>query len=222
MSFPKGFVDRYLDPGDSLSEILFGLIMTLTFTLGAGIFVREDPDAARELLIATVGCNVAWGIIDALMYLAGQRFERGRRARLADAIRAEASEEKAARRVAEELDEFLERVTEESDRASLYRKIARSVREREPPSSRLTREDVYGAIASFWLVFFSSIPAALPYAFLDEAWVALRVSNAILIGLLFVIGYRWARHTNLPPKRMGFSLMVGGLALVVISIALGG
>jgi VIT1/CCC1 family predicted Fe2+/Mn2+ transporter len=215
-------LDRYLEPGDSLSEILFGLIMTLTFTLGAGIFVREDPDAARELLIATVGCNVAWGIIDALMYLAGQRFERGRRARVADAIRAEASEEMAARRVAGELDEFLERVTEESDRVSLYRKIARSVRAGGPPSSRLTREDVGGAVASFFLVFFSSIPAALPFLFLDEPWTALRFSNAILIGLLFVVGYRWARHTNLPPLRVGIGLMVGGLALVLIAIALGG
>lgn len=219
---PMGLVDRYLAPGDSLSEILFGLIMTLTFTLGAGIMLREDPTAGRDLLIATVGCNIAWGIIDGLMYLAGQRFERGRRARIADAMRADASEEAAARRVAVELDEFLEHVTEESDRASLYRKIARSIRSGEPRSAKLTRQDVYGAFASFWLVFFSSIPAALPYAFFDEAWIALRFSNAILIGLLFVIGYRWARHTNLPPKRMGFSLMVGGLALVLIAIALGG
>jgi VIT1/CCC1 family predicted Fe2+/Mn2+ transporter len=222
MTLGTGFVDRYLSPGDSLSEILFGLIMTLTFTLGAGILVRENPDAARELLIATVGCNVAWGIIDGLMYLAGERFERGRRARIADVIRGEASEEAAARILATELDEFLGRVTEESDRAFLYRKIARSIRSSEPAQARFTREDVYGAVASFWLVFFSSIPAALPYVFLDEAWVALRLSNAILIGLLFGIGYRWARHTNLPPKRVGFALMVGGLAMVLVAIALGG
>jgi len=212
----------YLAPGDSLSEILFGLIMTLTFTLGAGIMVREDPDAARELLIATVGCNIAWGLIDGLMYLAGQRFERGRRARLADAIRAETNEERAVLRVAGELDELLERVTEESDRASLYRKIARSVREGGPTSTRFTRDDVYGAVESFFLVFVSSIPAALPFVFFDEAWTALRFSNAILIGLLFVVGYRWARHTNLPPLRVGFALMVGGLALVLLAIALGG
>jgi VIT1/CCC1 family predicted Fe2+/Mn2+ transporter len=218
----QGLIDRYLDPGDSLSEILFGLIMTLTFTLGAGIFVREDPQAARELLIATVGCNIAWGLIDALMYLAGQRFELGRRARLVDAIRAEASEEKAAQRVAQEFDELLGRVTEESDRASLYRKIVRSVREGEAPPVRLTREDVSGAVASFLLVFSCSIPAALPFFFFDEAWVALRVSNAILIGLLFVVGYRWARHTNLPPVRTGLSLLVGGLGLVAVALALGG
>jgi VIT1/CCC1 family predicted Fe2+/Mn2+ transporter len=218
----RGFLDRFLDPGDSLSEVLFGLIMTLTFTLGAGIMVREDPDGGRELLIATIGCNVAWGLIDGLMYLAGQRFERGRRARLADAIRGERDEERAMSLVAGELDEMLERVTDARARDALYRKIVRSVREGEVPPARLTREDVSGAVASFFLVFFSSIPAALPFLFLDEAWIALRFSNALLIGLLFVVGYRWARHTNLPPKRMGFSLMVGGLVLVLVAIALGG
>jgi VIT1/CCC1 family predicted Fe2+/Mn2+ transporter len=215
-------LERYLSPGDSLSEILFGLIMTLTFTLGAGIFVREDPDAARELLIATVGCNIAWGLIDGLMYLAGQRFERGRRARLADAIRGEPDEERAVRLVAGEVDELLERVTEPSERASLYRNIVRSVREGAPPSVRLSREDLYGALASFGLVFSSSIPAALPFFFVDEAWVALRISNAILIALLFGVGYRWARHTSLPPLRFGLALLVGGVLMVLVALALGG
>jgi VIT1/CCC1 family predicted Fe2+/Mn2+ transporter len=196
--------------------------MTLTFTLGAGILVREDPGAARELLVATVGCNLAWGLIDGLMYLAGQRFERGRRARLADVIRAEANEERAARLVAGELDELLERVTEPNDRDSLYRRIVRSVKSAEAPSIRLTREDFYGAVASFLLVFFCTLPAALPFAFVEDPRRALRLSNAILIGLLFVIGYRWARHTSLPPVRTGVSLMVCGLALVLIAIALGG
>jgi VIT1/CCC1 family predicted Fe2+/Mn2+ transporter len=217
-----GLLDRALSPADSLSEILFGLIMTLTFTLGAGILVREDPDAAQGLLAATLGCNIAWGLIDGLMYLAGQRFERGRRARLADAIRAEANEEKAARLVASELNEILERVTEPGDRDSLYRRIVRSVRSGDTPSMRLTGEDWYGAVASFLLVFFCTLPAALPFAFVEDTRRALRLSNAILIGLLFVVGYRWARHTSLPPVRTGFSLMAGGLGMVLVAIALGG
>jgi VIT1/CCC1 family predicted Fe2+/Mn2+ transporter len=219
----QGLLDRFLDPGDSLSEILFGLIMTLTFTLGAGILVREDEGAARELLVATVGCNIAWGLIDALMYLAGQRFERGRRVRLRETIRGEASEDKAIRLVASELDELLERVTEADDRDSLYRKIVRSIREGGASTTAgLTRQDVYGAVASFFLVFLTTVPAALPFAFVADAREALRLSNAILIGLLFVVGYRWARHTSLKPLRTGVSLMVGGLALVLIAIALGG
>ncbi|HXV60271.1 MAG TPA: VIT1/CCC1 transporter family protein [Vicinamibacteria bacterium] len=221
-TFREGLISRYLAPGDSLSEILFGIIMTLTFTLGAGVLVREGPDAARELLAATVGCNVAWGLIDGIMYLGGMRFERARRARLRDAIRGAASAERAARLVAGELDEILEHVTDPSERAALYRRIVRAVQQREPPSARLNREDVFGAVASFWLVFFSSVPAAVPFLFIDNAWVALRVSNAILIGSLFLVGYRWARHTNLPPLRAGLALMIGGMLLVIVAIALGG
>ncbi len=71
-----------------LSELLFGLIMTLTFTLGAGMLVQEGPDAVRELLIATIGCNIAWGIIDGVFYINGQIFERARLARLGTMIRA--------------------------------------------------------------------------------------------------------------------------------------
>jgi VIT1/CCC1 family predicted Fe2+/Mn2+ transporter len=119
-----------------------------------------------------------------------------------------------------ELDELLERVTEESDRAPCTaRSRARSGGE-PPRETHAGRR--HGAIASFFLVFSCSVPAALPFVFFDEAWTALRFSNAILIGLLFVVGYHWARHTNLPPKRVGFALMVGGLALVLMAIALGG
>jgi len=56
----------------------------------------------------------------------------------------------------------------------------------------LALADFKGALASFWLVFFGSIPAALPFLVIDDAWIALRVSNAILLGLLFLAGFLWA------------------------------
>jgi hypothetical protein len=62
----SSLMHRYLDPAPSLGEIMFGLIMTLTFTLGAGIIIDDEGrEGARELLIALVGCNIAWGVIDA-------------------------------------------------------------------------------------------------------------------------------------------------------------
>jgi hypothetical protein len=51
-----------------MGEILFGLIMTLTFTLAAGIVIQEEGRAgAREMLIGILGCNLAWGIIDGVL-----------------------------------------------------------------------------------------------------------------------------------------------------------
>ena len=58
----SSIAERYLDPATSLGEILFGLIMTLTFTLGAGLIIEEEGrEGARQLLIATIGCNIALG-----------------------------------------------------------------------------------------------------------------------------------------------------------------
>lgn len=218
----KSVMEKYLAPGDSLSELLFGLIMTLTFTLGAGLMLREDPNAARDLLIATIGCNIAWGIIDGSLYVSGQIFERARMARLGQLIRGADSEEAAAQVVEEELADLVGVTVDAGEREDLYRRMARHVRASRARPRGLVRADLSGAIASFWLVFFGSIPAALPFLFIDDAWIALRVSNAILIALLFIAGYRWAAYTALRPWLTGLLFTVAGVGLVVMAIALGG
>ncbi len=77
----QGWVKRSLEPGERMGEILFGLIMVLTFTLTAGLSVREGPEGVHELLVAAIGCNIAWGIIDGVFYVMGALFEKrcGRR-----------------------------------------------------------------------------------------------------------------------------------------------
>ena len=79
-----------------------------------------------------------------------------------------------------------------------------------------------GAFTSFWLVVISSIPAAIPFLLLDDARLALHASNGILLALLFMIGYRWARYTTGGPWLVGFAFLLGGVALVAAAIALGG
>jgi VIT1/CCC1 family predicted Fe2+/Mn2+ transporter len=221
-SFSLSIARKYLEPGESLAEILFGLIMTLTFTLAAGLMVQEGPEAVRELLIATVGCNVAWGLIDAVLYINGQIFERARLARIGSMIRGAGTEDEAAVIVEQELEDLIGTSGDAAGRADLHRRVARYVRVSAPRPRGVTRADLYGAIASFWLVFFASIPAAMPFLFIDDAWTALRVSNGVLILLLFVTGYRWAQYTALRPWLTGLTLMVVGVVLVAIAIALGG
>jgi len=219
---PRLTLSKYLEPGESLAEILFGLIMTLTFTTGAGLLVRQSPDAVRELLVATIGCNVAWGIIDAAFYVSGQVYERARLARLGQLIRRAESEEKAAAVLEEELGELMELALEAGAHRELYQRMARHVRATEQRAPRITGADLQGALASFWMVFFASIPAAVPFLVLHDAWIALRVSNGILVLLLFLTGYLWARHTSLRPWLTGTTLMVSGIALVAVAVALGG
>src|SRR5215467_10140844 len=61
---------RVLEPVERVQEVLFGLIMVLTFTgsLSVAEAGRED---VRTMLIGALGCNIAWGIIDAVLYLMG-------------------------------------------------------------------------------------------------------------------------------------------------------
>ncbi len=78
------------------------------------------------------------------------------------------------------------------------------------------------AVGVFVLVFGATLPAALPYFLIDDAWVAQRASNALLIGILFYVGYRWAKYTSFGPLIAGFVVVGLGVALVSIAIALGG
>jgi hypothetical protein len=219
----KIFALRSVDPGTSLGEVLFGLIMTLTFTLGAGIIIEEEGrEGARQLLIAAVGCNIAWGIIDGALYMVGQLFDRGRLQRLGLAIRRTADSNAAKDLVAGEFDELLEPVTTPAEREALYRRVADNVRSNSGAENRLTKADFLGAWASFWLVVLTSLPAAIPFLLIDDAQLALRTSNGVLLAFLFATGYWWSRYTLGRPWLVGLCFLAGGLGLVAVAIALGG
>lgn len=214
----------HLDPATALSEVLFGLIMTLTFTLSAGLIIEDEGrQGARQLLIAVIGCNIAWGIIDGALYLTGELFNRGRLRKLGQAIRRAPSQAIAIEHVSEELDPLLTSVLEPTDRDLLYERIVAAI-EAKPHGDvvRVTREDWRGAFASFWLVLLSSLPAAAPFLLIDNARLALRISNALLVGLLFLTGYWWARYTLGKPWVVGTAFLAIGFLLVLAAIALGG
>ena len=68
-----------LDPIDRISEVLFGLFMVLTFT-GTLSVASAGRDDVRTMLIAAIGCNTAWGFVDAVMYVLRSMVARGHRA----------------------------------------------------------------------------------------------------------------------------------------------
>ena len=67
---------RVLEPTERFSEILFGLIMVLTFT-GSLSAASSGRSEVRTMLIGAIGCNLAWGIVDAIMYLLNLARRRG-------------------------------------------------------------------------------------------------------------------------------------------------
>jgi hypothetical protein len=211
----------HLAPGERMGELLFGLIMVLTFTLGAGIELG-DREEARELLIAIIGCNTAWGIIDAALYLMGRLSERGRLHRLAKSIQAAPTSEQALALVDAELDERLPASVRPEVRTALDAHVLERVRGMKLEANRLTAADAWAGLAVFWLVFLAALPAALPFLLIREPQIAMRTSNAILIGLLFYVGWRWASYTGASRWRTGLFMALLGVGLVLVAIPLGG
>jgi VIT1/CCC1 family predicted Fe2+/Mn2+ transporter len=131
-------------------------------------------------------------------------------------------ETQAAALLATRFDEVLELALDKPERDALYLRLAHNVRLKPPMRPSLRREDWSGALTSGLLVIFTTLPAALPFAFIDNAYVAMRTSNAVLLAMLFFTGFGWARYTTLRPLLVGTVFLLGGLGLVLIAIPLGG
>ena len=218
----KAFVQRHLDPGDRLGEVLFGLVMVLTITLTTELALEDGRAGARELLIAAIGCNVAWGIIDGGMYVMGAMLERARRAKAIIAVQQAPDEASALGVVAGTLDGTLVSLQPEDDRLRVYRQVREMALRATPSPTRLLREDLLGGVACFLLVVLSVVPVVLPFVFIRDPWLALRVSNGLLVVLLFVTGYEWGRHANTNRWLTAVAFLAVGLLLVGVAIALGG
>jgi hypothetical protein len=220
-SHPR-LIHRYLEPTSILNEAVFGLVMTLTFTLGAGLVVKEGPDATRELLIGVLGCNLAWGIIDGMILIMGGMLERSQKAQLIVRLRGLDNEDERMAIVRARVEPAIAPYLEPGEREPIYQAVARTLKGTEPERIQPRRDEVLGAIATTWIVFACSLPAVLPFLFMDDRFLALRVSNALLLAMLFVVGYRWALLTSSRPWVVGSSLLLTGLIMVLIAIPLGG
>ena len=206
-----------------MGEVLFGLIMVLTFTVGARLLMEEEGLDARELIVAAVGCNIAWGVIDAVLFMLGALFYRGQRARFYRALRNARNDAEALATVREEFsleDEPLAILPE--DRVRLHQSILALTAQAVPARARLLPRDFAGAFAVFALVSATALPGVIPFLLLGDSELALRLSNLVLILLLFVVGYWWAHYTDARPWRVGLSVMLLGVGLVLVAIALGG
>ena len=210
---------RFLDPVERTSEVLFGLIMalTITTTFSAATAGRED---VRTLLVATLGCNIAWGLVDAVMFLMTSLTERGHGLMTLRAVRRAARPGDAHRVIAGAIPPVLATLMTADDLERVRQGLLRM--EEPPPSPRLTTADWLGATAVFLLVFLATLPVVIPFVLFREAQFALRISNLVALVMLFAAGYQLARHGGHRPWRTGISVVLLGIALVGIAIALGG
>jgi hypothetical protein len=212
-------VRRVLDPMERISETLFGLIMALTFICSLGIATAGNIEI-QTILIGALGMNLAWGIVDGGLYLLARINEQGHRILTLRKVRQAPNPETGRRVIADALSPDLGAVLP-SEQLELIRQKLQQL----PESSgrpRLTKDDWIGATGICLLSFLATFPLVIPFIILGDARLALRVSYAVAIVMLFCCGYVLGYRSGLQPWAAGLSMVAFGGTLVSVAVALGG
>lgn len=208
-----------LDVVDRVSEMCFGLFMALTF-VGAVSTSATGQDASSTLFRAALGCNLAWGLADAVMYLLHTLTGRGKHLTLALAVRNAPDAATGVRVVRNALPpligSFLTDVEVEPLRINLLNLKPL------PDRARLHVIDLLRAVRVFFIVVLSTFPVVLPFVLIDDVPRALLTSRVLSVAMLFGAGFVLGRYAGLGAWRAGLGMTVIGVFLTMAIIALGG
>ena len=209
---------RFLDPIERTLEVLFGLIMTLVVT--ASIEVAESgAEQMHDVLVGAIGCNLAWGVVDAAMYLMANFAERARGLALLKTLHRSTDQGAAHELIADVLPPRIATALTTADYAAIRDRLSTST-ESEVPA--LGRNDYFGALGVFLLVLLAAVPIVLPLVLMHDVGLAMRVSQGIGAVLLFVVGWRFGAYAGRPGWRTGLFMLVVGTGLTAMTFVLGG
>ena len=211
--------ERALDPVDRASEVIFGLLMALTFTGTLSVATAGQEDV-RTMMAAALGCNLAWGLADAVMYLIRITTERTRAIKLMAQLRATTGADAAHALIADVLPERIGRLAGADVLETIRQRLLAST---DPSTPRLLgRKEFMGAFAVFLIVVLVTFPVVIPFALFDTTQFALRISNLVALVMLFASGWSLGRHAGGRAWLGGIAMALLGTVLVGAIIALGG
>jgi hypothetical protein len=215
----KKLFQPVLDPLERFSEILFGVIMVLTFTVSLRV-ARADKLQVREMLIGALGCNLAWGLIDAIMYIMSRVSERGHSVKILKRVHRASGPDQANQIIVDELPPVVASLLPSSALEALRLKLRELP---EPPAHpRLRADDWRGAAAVFSLVFLSTFPVVLPFIVVPNIKLAARISDVIALAMLFLAGHSYGRYAGHQAWGWGLSMVIIGGLMVGLTVGLGG
>jgi hypothetical protein len=210
---------RRLGRLERISEILFGLIMVLAVTCSFSVSEANYRDI-HKMLLAALGCNLAWGLIDAVFYCMARFIEQGEGILALRALRKTLDPSEAQNIIADALPPLLAGALTSIEFEMIHYRLNQMP---EPPRHpRFTRDDWLAAFGVFLLVFVSTFPVVIPFLVIGKANLALRTSNGVAILMLFLIGYVFGEYAGRNRWVVGLAMVVLGSTLVGITIALGG
>lgn len=208
-----------LDPLERSSEVLFGLIMVLGFTSTISVAHAGRPEI-RTMIIGALGCNLAWGLVDAIMYLMSSLSEKGHGLATLNAVVSARTPKQAHRVISDGLPPIVAECMDESQFEQLRVALLRLT---IPDRARLTVDDWRGALGVFLLVFLSTFPVVTPFLiFTSGVHRALRFSNLVAIFMLAITGYSYGRYSGERKWLWAISMVLLGAAMVVLTVKLEG
>lgn len=210
---------RVLEPHERIAEVLFALIMVLTFT-GSLSVAEAGRVEIRTMIIAALGCNLAWGVIDGVLYVMGCLAERGQNLKTLVALRAATEPQLGQKIIAGALPPLVASVLKPEELEAVRQRLLQL----PPPPARVhtTGGDWFGALGVFLIVFLSTFPVVLPFVFIQSPSLAMRFSNGIAVLMLLLAGMAYGRCVGRSSWGFGVGMVTLGLALVAMTIALGG
>ena len=209
---------RFLDPVVRSLEVLFGLIMVLVITASIDTVSAGEADV-HDVLLAALGCNLAWGVIDAVMYLMTNYADRARGLTVLKAIRATPEPSRAQPLIAALLPRGLAAMLGPPELEPVRQRLIATP---ETPQGGLRYDDYMGALGVFLLVFLSTLPVIAPFFFMSDARAALRVSQGIGLVMLFGAGWSLGVFTGRSGWHTGVVMMGIGAVLAATAFVLGG
>ena len=207
-----------LDTVERVSEMCFGLFMALTF-VGA-VAALGGSDSPQAMFHAALGCNLAWGLVDAVMYLVRTITMRGKRLTLAMIVRGHPDPARALAAMREALPASAHAIVEDRELEIIRARFAASATLPEKP--RFMKQDFVGAFGIFLIVVATTFPVALPFVLMSDGKSALLVSRALTLVMLFGGGMALGRYSGYGGWKAGFAMTALGVALTAAIIALGG
>jgi hypothetical protein len=206
-----------LDPVERVSEFLFGLFMALTF-VGAVSVASDGKEELRVMFIAALGCNIAWGLVDGVMYIVQGVVARARAYTLGLSVRT-AQAEAGCRLIEEYLPAGIAKVVSGAELEAIRTRLNAQPLPQRPS---LHRDDLLGGLGIFLWCVISTFPVVLPFMFFADVATAKAVSRVVALALLFLGGFALGRYAGYGSWKAGFIVVFLGVTLVAAIMALGG
>ena len=208
-----------LGPEDRISEMLFGLFMALTF-VGAVSVATAGREEIHTMFAAALGCNLGWGLVDAVMYLVRTVTDRGHSLTLVRSVRAAADAEAGRKLIEGSLPPAVAGLISTAEIEAIRERLVALPSVPERPS--LERDDLLAALAICLIVVAATFPVVLPFALIGDVGTAKTVSRAVGLAMLFCGGLALGRYAGYGSWKAGFIMAALGTALVGTIMALGG